>query len=150
MGEVEVEGLVERESGGVVVEGEVDLRDGVVDDVVLEPGEDLLHVADSDCASRRGLKAVAPCEVEVDGVFVTLPFFEGEEVAEGGVAEGDGFVGAHALRVVGVGYCPVESWSVWAEAFCGVCEVDVIPFYGCVITAGADGFVAVGAVVVAS
>lgn len=62
--------------------------------MVCQAGEDFFDVADADGAAGGGLEVVVACEGEVEGVFEAEPFGVGEEVAEGGVAEGDGFVGA--------------------------------------------------------
>lgn len=100
--EVKVEGLVQGESDGVVVEGDVILAGDGCDGVVGQAGEDFLDVADADGAAGGGLEVVVAGEVKVDGVFEVEPFLVGEEGAPGRVAEGDGFVGAEGLGVVGV------------------------------------------------
>lgn len=53
VGEVEVEGLVEREGLGIVVEGGVDLGARVAEGVVFEAGHDFLLVADADCSLKK-------------------------------------------------------------------------------------------------
>ena len=101
MGEVEVEGLIEREGGGIIVQSNVILGCGAGDGVVCKSCEDLLDVAYAYGAPGGGLEVVISGEVEIDAVFEVLPFLVGEEGAEGGVAEGDGFVGAEGLCTVG-------------------------------------------------
>jgi len=51
--------------------------------VVLQAGERLLHVSDSDSAACWRLEGTAAGEVEVKTVFEALPFGVGEEIAEG-------------------------------------------------------------------
>lgn len=78
----------------VVVEGDIYLRGGRGDDVVCHAGEDFSHVADANGTPDGGPEGGAGVEGDVEGVFVAFPFGEREEPAEGGEAEGDGFVGA--------------------------------------------------------
>lgn len=82
VGEVEVQSLVQREGGGVVVEGDVQLCGGCADNVVLETSEDLLLVADTDSTTGGRLEGVVTSEVDVDAVLVALPLIVGEETAE--------------------------------------------------------------------
>lgn len=100
VGEVEVEALVGGEGGRVVVKGEVDLGSWRGDHVVLEAGEDFLDVADTNCASGGALEGVVAGEADVYRVLVAFPLFVSEEITEGGVAEGDSFVGTEGLGVV--------------------------------------------------
>ena len=76
------------------------MRCGRGEGVVCEAGEDFLDVAYAYCAAGGGLEVVISGEGEVDAVFKIEPFLVGEEGAEGGVAESDGFVGAKGLCAV--------------------------------------------------
>jgi hypothetical protein len=51
--------------------------------MVVQTGEHFLHVADADCSSSGGLEGGTAGEIEVEAVFEVLPFFVGEEAAEG-------------------------------------------------------------------
>jgi len=61
----------------------------VAQGMVVQTGEHFLHVADADCSSSGGLEGGTAGEIEVEAVFEVLPFFVGEEAAEGRVAVGD-------------------------------------------------------------
>lgn len=118
--------------------------------MVLEAGEEFGDVADANGAAGGGLEGAAACEKEVDAVFVVFPFGVGEEAAEGGVAEGDGFVGAERLRAVCVGDGPAKRVANHgAETFGGVGEVDLRPLALGVDAAEVEGRVGVRAVEVA-
>lgn len=83
MAEVEVESLIEREGGGHSVESGVDLcgsRRKVVE-VVGEAGVDLFYVAYTGGTACGGGETVVAVKLEIDGVFETLPFGVGEEIA---------------------------------------------------------------------
>jgi len=120
VGEVEVEGLVYWERRGVVIERDVDLRNRLSEDVVLEASNNLLYVADTDSAASGRLEGVVTSEADVDAVLVTLPLLVREEIAEGGVAKSDSFVSTHGLSVVGVGDSPVEAGCFSMKALGGV------------------------------
>jgi len=85
VGKVKVQALVEGESSGVVVEGDIDLTNGAGKNVALETSEDFLNVSDADCAASRALEGVVSGKAEVDTVFISLPLLVGEEIAELGV-----------------------------------------------------------------
>ena len=51
MGKVQVNGLVEGEGERVVVESDVDLSFWVVNDMVIQASEDLLHIANTNSAT---------------------------------------------------------------------------------------------------
>lgn len=148
MTEVKIQCLVQWERHCVVIQRHIHLRFGGIDGMVLQPREYLLHVSNANGASSRRLKAITACELDIDAVFVRSPFVEGEERAEGRIAESDGFVGAEGLGVVRVFYCPIETWCESAQAGGCVSEVFGIPFYCGIIAACAAEVVAVGAVVV--
>jgi hypothetical protein len=49
----------------------------------LETGVDLFDIADTNTAASRRPKSVVAVKLEIDAVLEALPFFEGEELAEG-------------------------------------------------------------------
>jgi hypothetical protein len=150
VGEVHVEGLVEGKGRGRGVEGHVGLgcAGGEVVEVALEAGVDLLDIADAYTAADGGAEAVVAVELEVDAVFEALPFFVGEEVAEGAVAECDCLVGAEGLclfavsaattgnesaYVVGIGYGPVVATRQGLQTLGRVGKIDILPDAACVV-----------------
>lgn len=118
--EVHVDGLVKGEGGVVGVESHVGLGlagrevvemlleagvlgewlvERVVGDGVEGLAYDFLDVADTNGTTNGRTEAVVAVELEVDGVFESLPFLEGEEVAPGGIAESYSLIGAESLSL---------------------------------------------------
>lgn len=149
MGEVEIEGLVQGKGRVHAVKGDVDLRRGGGDEVVVQTGEDFLNVADADSAAGGGFEVVISREGEVDAVFEALPFLVGEELAPRRVAKGNSFIGAEGLRVIGVTDVPFEVAGEGLQALGCILEVDVLPDDAGIRSAGCHGEVRVVAVVVA-
>jgi len=90
---IDIEVLVERERDRVVVEGRIRARPVFLNGRLGEPREKLGDVPGTQGARSRRTGAVAVVEVEVKGVLEALPLGLGEEVAEGGVTEGDRLFG---------------------------------------------------------
>ena len=124
MGEVSVESLVEGEGGGVAVDGGVDGGVGRSYVFVLEAGKEFLDVADALSAAGGVAEGVVVEVFHVEGVFETLPFCFGEEIAEVRHAEVALFVGTdalHSIRVVG-GECEVFA-GILLHPGCGIRQI---------------------------
>ena len=122
--EVEVEGLVEGEDGGVGVFGDVVGSVWGGDEVVLQPSHDFLLVSDSEGAGGGRVEGEGASIREVDGVFETFPFFVGEEGAPSGVTEGDRFVGAKGLCRRCIAESPVVASNHVAQSGCSILQID--------------------------
>lgn len=73
-----------------------------IENMLLQTSEKLLYIGNADRAACWRLKIVIPGERKVNGVFEAEPFLIVEEVAEGRVAESDGFVRAESLRAANI------------------------------------------------
>ena len=98
MREVEVQRLIEWECRGIVVQCDVVLRSGSGNDMILETGENLLHISNPHRLSCRGLEIVVSGKVKIDGIFKTLPFFVGEKVTKSGISKCYSLIWTECLR----------------------------------------------------